>query len=253
MFRALLALDVDRSDPPAPGLRTLLHGGEPCPASIKQAMLDWFGPCLVEYYGFTEGGLTVADSADWCQRPGTVGRPPPGQEILILDKDGTVLGPHQTGLICFRAVDGGRRFRYLHDSAKTMAAYIGDAYTVGDLGWVDDDGYLFVSGRSDDVVICAGVNIYPAEIEAALADVPGVADLAAVGGPDDERGEHVVLLYTCTEGVDPLTVRADLARQAEVRLAGYKRPREVRLVDEIPRDGTGKLLRRALRSKLTRS
>ncbi len=250
MFRQLLALPgVDRSVPPAPGLRTLLHGGEPCPVAVKQAMTGWFGDVLVEYYGFTEGGMTVVRPHEWRARPGTVGRPLPGLSVRVLDERGEPLPPGHEGQICFVA-DAGRRFRYLHDDDKTDAAHQGEAFTVGDVGWLDDAGFLFISGRRADVVVSAGVNVYPAEIEAALCDVAGVADLCAVGGPDAERGEAVVLHVALAAGVPAPDVLDEIARTAQARLAPYKRPRRVVVVAEVPRDPTGKLLRRVLRDPL---
>src|SRR5207248_3830972 len=153
MFRQLLALpSVDRSVSPAPGLRTLLHGGEPCPLPVKEAMASWFGDVLVEYYGFTEGGMTVVRAGEWRSRPGTVGRPLPGLSVQVLDEAGAAVGPGETGTVYF-TVAGGRRFRYAGDDDKTEAAHVGDAFTVGDVGRGDDDGFLYLSGRAADVVI----------------------------------------------------------------------------------------------------
>ena len=247
MFRQLLAMpDVDRSVAPAPGLRTLLHGGEPCPLPVKEAIADWFGDVLVEYYGFTEGGMAVVRADEWRSRPGTVGRPLPGLHVEIRGDDGSIVPTGTDGTVYFRT-DGGRRFRYSGDDDKTESAHVGDAFTVGDIGRVDNDGFLYLSGRAADVVISAGVNIYPAEIEAALSDVDGVADLCAVGAPDDERGEVVVLHIVLTDGALLPGVLDDLEATAERRLAPYKRPREIIVDDELPRDQTGKLLRRMLR------
>ena len=250
MLRQLLTLpDVDRSAPPAPGLRTLLHGGEPCPVPLKRALLEWFGPVLVEYYGFTEGGMTVADSDEWLARPGTVGRPMPGLGVRIVDDDGVPVPPRTEGLITFVA-GGGRRFDYLGDRDRTSAAYVGDGFTVGDVGWLDEDGYLFVSGRRADVVITAGVNVYPAEIEEALAEVSGVADMCAVGVPDPERGEVVVLHVVPAPAADVTAMLAALEEVARERLAPYKRPARTEVVEAVPRDATGKLLRGQLRAQL---
>ena len=247
MFRQLLALpDVDRSVPPAPGLRTLLHGGEPCPVPVKQAIAAWFGDVLVEYYGFTEGGMTLVRADEWQSRPGTVGRPLPGLHVDVLGPDGVALPPRTEGTVYFR-VEGGRRFRYAGDDDKTESAHLGDAFTVGDIGWLDEDGFLFLSGRAADVVISAGVNIYPAEIEAALSDVDGIVDLCAVGVPDEERGEGLALHIVLADDALLPDVLEKLEAAAEQRLAPYKRPREIVVADEIPRDATGKLLRRVLR------
>ena len=247
MFRQLLALpDVDRSQPPSPGLRTLLHGGEPCPVPVKQAIADWFGDVLVEYYGFTEGGFTIVRPGEWRARPGTVGRPMPGMHVQIRADDGTEAPAGEDGTVFFVS-DNGRRFRYAGDDTKTDGAHVGDAFTVGDVGHVDDDGFLYLSGRSADVVITAGVNVYPAEVESALSDVAGVLDLCAVGQADTERGEVIVLYVVLAQLADEDHVRRAIQRAAEQRLAPYKRPRAVHVIDEVPRDETGKLLRRVLR------
>lgn len=250
MFRQLLALPgVDRSRPPAPGLRTLLHGGEPCPPALKAAVADWFGEVLAEYYGFTEGGMTLVRADEWRSRPGTVGRPLPGLSVTVLDESGRPAPPGVEGTVYFQ-VEGGRRFHYLGDEAKTEGAHQGDAFTVGDVGRLDPDGFLYLCGRRADVVVSAGVNVYPAEVEAALADVAGVADLCAVGGPDAERGEVLVLHVALLPGFPARAVLDALERAAAERLAPYKRPRRTVVLPELPRDPTGKLLRRALRDPL---
>ena len=251
MFRGLLALpDVDRSTPPAPGLQTIFHGGEPCPLPVKRAMLEWFGDVLVEYYGFTEGGLTVANSREWRDRPGTVGKPFGSLTLRILDDRGQPLPAGATGTVAFGV--GGRTFSYLGDPGRTQEAFVSldgqDLVSVGDVGRLDEDGYLYLSGRSADVVISAGVNIYPAEIEDALAGVDGVGDLCAVGMPDPDRGEVIALHVVLAEGADDQAVTAALHRRAEESLAPYKRPAQVVIDTVLPRDaGTGKLLRAAVR------
>lgn len=247
MFRQLLALPgVDRTRPPAPGLRTILHGGEPCPPSLKEAVAGWFGDVLVEYYGFTEGGLTIVGPGEWREHPGTVGHPLPGMNVEIHADDGTLVQQGETGTVFFRS-DAGRRFSYSGDDTKTADAHRGDAFTVGDVGYLDPEGYLYLCGRSADVVITAGVNVYPAEIEAALTDAGGVTDMCAIGAPDDDVGEVVVLYVVLAPDADETAVLAELTRLGEQRLAPYKRPRDVRVVESVPRDETGKLLRRVLR------
>jgi long-chain acyl-CoA synthetase len=250
MFRQLLGLtDVDRTGSPAPALRTLLHGGEPCPSALKEAVADWFGDVLVEYYGFTEGGLTIVGPGEWRERPGTVGRPLPGMNVEIHGDDGALLRRGETGAVFFRS-DAGRRFTYSGDATKTADAHQGDAFTVGDVGYLDGDGYLYLCGRSADVVITAGVNVYPAEIEAALAAADGVADMCAVGVPDADVGEVIALHVVLAPDAEEAAVLTTLNRLAEQRLAPYKRPRRVSVVGSVPRDETGKLLRRELRDSL---
>jgi long-chain acyl-CoA synthetase len=247
MFRQLLASpDIDRTRTPAPSLRTLLHGGEPCPTPVKESMTAWFGDILVEYYGFTEGGLTIVGPDDWRERPGTAGRPLPGMRVRVLDDAGRDLPPGQEGTVYFES-DAGRRFSYQGDEGKTAGAYVGNAFTVGDIGRLDADGFLYLSGRSADVVITAGVNVYPAEIEQALSDIEGVADLAAVGVPDETRGEVIALHVVLASTAHRSAVLAALEQAAGQRLAPYKRPRSIVVVDALPRDETGKLLRRLIR------
>src|SRR4051812_27932642 len=250
MFRQLLSLpDVDRTTPPGPNLRTVLHGGEPCPVPVKEQIAAWFGEVLVEYYGFTEGGLTVVGPDEWRSRPGTVGRPLPGMRVRILDSAGHDLPTGEAGTVYFESA-AGRRFSYQGDDSKTAGAHHGDAFTVGDVGWLDDDGFLFLSGRAADVVITAGVNVYPAEVEQALSAIEGVADLCAVGVADDVLGEVLALHVVLAPDADEEKVRTALDQTAEQRLAPYKRPRSVAVVASVPRDETGKLLRRVLRDQL---
>jgi long-chain acyl-CoA synthetase len=250
MFRQLLALPgIDRSQTPAPGLRAIVHGGEPCPAPLKEAIADWFGDILTEYYGFSEGGMSVVNPGEWRSRVGTVGRTLPGMMVDIRDDTGAVVGPRTEGTVYFTSA-AGPRFAYQGAADKTAQAYVGDSFTAGDIGWLDEDGFLYLCGRKADVVVSAGVNVYPAEIEQALCDVDGIADLCAVGAPDDDRGEVVALFVSLLPGVDPAAALAAVDARSAERLAPYKRPRETTVIAEIPRDGTGKLLRRALRDPL---
>jgi long-chain acyl-CoA synthetase len=251
MFRQLLALPgVDRSRRPNRNLHRILHGGEPCPIATKTAIADWFGEILVEYYGFTEGGMTVVGPDEWRDRPGTVGRPFAGMTVRVLDDAGHDVAPNTEGTVYFQQSSGQRRFHYQGETDKTENAHQGAAFTVGDIGYLDDDGFLYLCGRSADVVLVAGVNVYPAELEQALADLPGVADLCAVGAPDPERGERIVLHVTLLPGADSAAVLAAIDATSTERLAPYKRPASVVVVNDIPRDQTGKLLRRKLRDPL---
>jgi long-chain acyl-CoA synthetase len=256
MFLQLLALPAARrSTFSAPALRAVLHGGEPCPQHVKQQMMDWLGPILIEYYGMTEGGLTIARAEDWLARPGTVGKPSFGMQVLILGPSGERLGPREQGTIHFLP-PGGKMFEYRQAPDKTAAAYTPDgAFTVGDIGYVDEDGYLFISGRTADVIVSGGVNVYPAEIEEALAALPGVRDACVVGGPDDVRGETPVAFVVLDRDAprDPAAERAALDAidaACEARLAGYQRPRRLIVREELPRDPTGKILRHVLRTEL---
>lgn len=258
MFRQLLHLPPDvRAAFDAPDLVTVLHGGEACPRHVKEAMLEWWGPRLTEYYGFSEGGMTVATSEEWLERPGTVGRAARQQRILIVGDDGEEVGPGIDGTIYVTTADGVS-FSYLNDTAKTAAAHRGKAFTVGDVGHLDDDGYLFITGRKSDVIVSSGVNIYPAEIESALSDIEGMTDLAIVGAPDELRGEQVAVVIVTGEvengdaDAGARVVAARIVDAATQRLAGYKRPRLFFLAADLPRDPTGKLLRGVLRDVVWR-
>jgi long-chain acyl-CoA synthetase len=254
MFRQLLALPDDvRASFRAPELRAVLHGGEPCPQPLKQRMLDWWGPILTEYYGMTEGGLTVATSEEWLARPGTVGRAKLGLGLRILGTSGETLPPGEEGTIYFTHPQG-QTFEYRNAPEKTADAHTRDgAFTVGDIGYLDADGYLFISGRKADVIVSGGVNVYPAEIEDVLYTLPEVRDACVVGAPDEVRGETIAAFVALSDDVpSEADAIAAIERACEARLAGYKRPRSLHVREEIPRDGTGKLLRHVLRAELWR-
>jgi len=251
MFRQLLALPPEQRETINPGgLQAVLHGGEACPVELKRQMIDWWGPIFTEYYGFTEGGMTLATSQQWLERPGTVGLPIGELKVHIVDDKGKDLRPNQQGEIFFTRPEG-RYFRYLKAETKTEQAYrADDSFTVGDIGYLDEDGYLFVSGRTAELIVAAGVNIYPAEIEAVLFEVPGVADVCVAGGPDPDRGEQPVAFVVVQDGWDAAETLAKVELTCQQNIAGYKRPRKILLRSEIPRDPTGKTLRVALRNEL---
>ena len=252
MFRQLLALPEERrAHFDASGLETVVHGGEPCPVELKRRMIAWWGPVFVEYFGFTEGGMTLVDTDEWLARPGTVGRPQ-GQQVVIRGPDGSPLPAGAEGQVYFTLPDGGSRdFRYLHDDEKTAAAHGPDgSFTAGDIGFLDEDGYLYISGRASETIVTSGVNVYPAEVEAVLLEVPGVADACVVGGPDPERGEQVVAVVVPDPGSEAADVVEAVERACGERLGTYKRPRRVLVRPSVPRDGTGKLLRRVVRDEL---
>jgi long-chain acyl-CoA synthetase len=249
MFRQILALPPEQRDGPAPSIRTVLHGGEPCPVPVKLAIAEVLGDVLVEYYGFTEGGLTIVRRDEWRSHPGAVGRPLPGMNVSVLDDAGREVPANTEGTVYFTP-SKGRMFRYQGDDGKTEGAHVGDSFTVGDIGRIDEDGFLYLSGRVADVVVSAGVNVYPAEIDQALSDVPGIVDLAAVGAPDEDRGEVIAVFVVLAAGADEQAVLSAIEAASAERLAPYKRPRAVHVIDEIPRDQTGKLLRRVLRDQL---
>ena len=250
-FVRLLRLpEAERAAFDGSSLRRVWHGGGPCPVDVKRGMIDWWGRCLVEYYAATEAGVVTMITADeWLERPGSVGRAVPPTEVLILDDDGEPLPAGQPGRVFLRR-PSRRNFRYHNAPEKTAAAHLGPGvFTYGELGHVDADGFLYLSGRRQDLILSGGVNVYPAEVEAVLLEHPAVHDVAVVGVPDDEYGERVLAVVE-PAATDPPADPDDLARTLDAhcrgRLAGFKVPRLYRLVPELPREPTGKLRRQAL-------
>jgi len=224
--------------PDLSSFRLVAHAGAPCPDPLKRMLIETFpAGSTWEFYGSTEGQFTACPSEEWLARPGTVGRARPGR-ALRTDDD---------GLIWCRAPEHAR-FSYYGAPEKTAAAWrhspAGDEFTVGDLGRLDDEGYLHLDGRREDLVITGGVNVYPAEVENTLAEHPGVIDVAVYGVPDERWGQRVVAAVVGT--VTP----ADLHAWCGERLAPPKRPKEFVLLDELPRTHTGKVLRRELAADL---
>jgi long-chain acyl-CoA synthetase len=227
-------------------MKWLIHAAAPCPIGIKQAMLDWWGPCVWEYYAATEGGGTIASPDDWVTRPGTVGTPWPISEIMIADSSGDQCPPGTPGTIYMKM--GISDFAYKDDPAKTAASRLRDFFTVGDIGYLDDGGYLFLCDRKSDMIISGGANIYPAEIEAEIIMHPKVADVAVFGIPDEDWGEQVKAVVQPAAGVtagDDLA--AEIMASLDGRLARMKWPRSIDFIAELPRDPSGKLLKRRLR------
>ncbi|MDY0105728.1 MAG: AMP-binding protein, partial [Giesbergeria sp.] len=226
--------------------RVAIHAAAPCPVDVKRAMIDWWGPILMEYYAGSEGcGTTMISSAEWLQRPGSVGRPTTGQ-LHILDDNGQELPAGEIGQVYF---SGGGQFSYLNDEEKTRQAINERGWiTYGDIGHVDAEGYLFLSDRRADLILSGGVNLYPQEIENALVRHPGVQEVAVVGVPHPDLGEvplAVVVLHPGTE--DSLATARAITEQATEVLARMKLPQRVVFVDALPRLETGKLLRRKLK------
>ncbi|MCZ4342856.1 acyl-CoA synthetase [Sphingomonadaceae bacterium G21617-S1] len=233
-------------------LRCVYHAAAPCPIEIKRQMLEWWGPIVHEYYSSTElNGLTAATAAEWIDHPGTVGRSVIG-EIKICDEHGEPVPPRTEGLVYFA---NGNPIEYHGDPEKTRQAYNQYGWTtVGDIGWVDEEGYLYLTDRQSFMIISGGVNIYPQEIENLLVSHPEVADVAVIGAPDPDMGERVVAVV---QPVDPDADRAKLAETLQVyaraNLSGYKIPRTIDFRDILPREPTGKLFKRLIRDEYRRA
>ena len=254
MFQRLLQLPAARRAAfSAPMHRSAVHGAAPCSPAVKQALIDWWGPILVEYYSGSEGvGLTLIDSAEALAHPGSVGRVRKGT-LHIADESGNALPANATGLICFSGV---APFAYYKAPEKTAARTLPESWqTFGDIGHVDVEGYLYLTDRQDDMIISGGVNLYPQEIEAAILGTPGVWDCAVVGVADDRFGEcPVAFVVPERDGVsvEPGELIAAVQEHCEKHLGRIKRPAQIRIIDSLPRSATGKLLRRTLRELVSR-
>lgn len=253
MFTRLLRLpEAERAAFRAPALDLVLHGAAPVSVDVKRRMIEWWGEVLVEYWGATEGGVnTLIDSAEWLAHPGTVGRALPAFEIFTLDETGRLLPPGEIGDLYCRALHQERVFEYHGDPEKTRRAHPSSGvFTIGDIGWVDAEGYVHLADRKSNTIISGGVNIYPLEIEQALQAHPAVADAGVFGIPDDDWGESVKAAVELRPGFDasPLLERELLAWVRE-RLAGYKVPRSIDFEAELPRHPSGKLYIRHLRDR----
>ncbi|GAA2643468.1 acyl-CoA synthetase [Paractinoplanes durhamensis] len=246
-FRRLLALpEKVRTGYDLSSMRVMIHGAAPCPHEVKRRMLSWWGPVVVEYYAASEGGGTLITAADWLNRPGSVGQAWPGSRVRVLDPDGNDAATGQPGTVYLQM--GDATFEYLGDAEKTRQSWRGRMFTVGDIGYLDDDGYLFLCDRKSDVIITGGVNVYPAEIEGELSEHPAVADVAVFGIPHEEWGEEIKAVVQPEPGVPTgPELTAELQAFLAGRLAKFKLPRSVDYVEELPRDPNGKLYKRLLR------
>ncbi|GAA3121965.1 acyl-CoA synthetase [Streptosporangium carneum] len=246
-FNRLLALPEEvRNRYDLSSLRWMIHAAAPCPVPVKWAMLDWWGDCVYEYYAATEGGGTIATPEDWKRHPGTVGAAWPISELLIVDDDLKPVPTGTPGTVYMKTAGVG--FEYKGDQAKTEANRLKDHFTVGDVGYLDDEGFLFLCDRKADMIISGGVNIYPAEIENELTLHPKVADVAVFGIPDEDWGEQIKAVVEPAPGVTASPeLAAEILASLDGRLSRSKWPRSVDFVEEMPREPNGKLLKRRLR------
>jgi long-chain acyl-CoA synthetase len=249
-FQRLLSLPPEvRAKYDVSSMERLGHTGAACPQDVKRAMIDWFGPVLMEAYGGTEAGTTHAiSSEEWLLRPGSVGKAQPPYETVILDDEGRELGPGEVGRIFIRD-PSGRGIIYRNDPDKTAAAHAAPGvFTLGEVGYVDDEGYVFITDRVSDMIVSGGVNIYPAEAEQVLIAHPGVADVVVIGAPNKEMGEEVKALVVPRDAGAPPSAD-ELNRFCRERLAGFKCPRTYDFVDDVGRNAMGKVNKKALKQR----
>ena len=249
-FVRLLRLDEKRKAGfDGSSLKVAWHGAAPCPHDVKRAMIEWWGPKISEYYGSTEGAIiTTISSEEWLAHPGTLGKPLGNVEIRVIREDGSVAGPGEEGQLYFRN-SMGTDFEYHKDPEKTRNAHLEPGvFTVGDVGYLDSDGFLFMSDRKIDMIISGGVNIYPAEIEGVLVGHAAVADAAVFGIPNEEFGEEIKAAVELASGHTPsANLAEELIEHCRGHLAGYKAPRSIDFEERLPRHPTGKLFKRLLR------
>jgi len=249
VFHRMLQIPLEvREQYDLSSLRQVLHAAAPCPVHVKRAMIAWLGPVLWEYYGSTEGGGTIVRPEDFEQHPGSQGRAWPGAKVRITDDARQPVPAGVEGTIW---ISNGTRFSYRGDETKTRAAWDGEWFTVGDIGHLDPDGWLYIGDRRSDLIISGGVNVYPAEVEGALLAHPLVADAAVVGVPDDEWGQRVVaVIEPRPEAPESDSLAEELTRHCRAELTGPKVPREYCFVSVMPRNEIGKVSRTGLRDNL---
>ncbi|MGV0035551.1 MAG: AMP-binding protein [Candidatus Azotimanducaceae bacterium WSBS_2022_MAG_OTU7] len=250
MFVRMLKLpEGDRNRHDLSSHQVAIHAAAPCPIAVKEQMIDWWGPIIHEYYAGTEGnGSTTITSEEWLGHKGSVGKPSDGCKVHIIDDDGKVLPTGEGGGVYF---EGGGQFEYLHDEAKTNASRTSNGWsTLGDIGYLDEDGYLYLTDRKSFMIISGGVNIYPQEAENALITHPAVMDVAVFGVPNEEFGEEVkaVVQLVDFESAGPV-LAAELMSYAREKISHIKCPRSIDFMEELPRHPTGKLYKRLLKDK----
>lgn len=229
-------------------LKFVCHGAAPISKDVKRRAIDWLGPVLFEFYGGTEGGGISISSQEWLDHPGSVGKPRPDQAVYIIAEDGSPCATGTVGNVYFQA--GENRFEYKDDPEKTASAYRDDKYTLGDMGYLDEEGYLYLCDRKADTIISGGVNIFPAEVEAVLQEHPAVKDCCVVGVKDDEWGERVFSAIQLLDNtIDIEAIRQDIDRHCRQQLASYQVPRQLVFEATLPRTETGKIKRREIRDQ----
>jgi long-chain acyl-CoA synthetase len=246
-FVRLLALpEGARREADVSSLRHVIHSAAPCPVDVKRRMLAWWGNVIYEYYAASEGGGTLATPQEWLAHPGTVGKAWPISTLYVARDDGSRCAPGEVGTVYMTM--GPHRFAYHKDEKKTAQSFRDEYFTVGDAGYLDEEGFLFLCDRKSDMIISGGVNVYPAEIEAVLHGHPAIADVAVFGIPDDDWGEQIKAV------VEPSPLSAPSAALAEEilaycreRLAAFKVPKTLDFTPSLPRDPNGKLYKRKLR------
>ncbi len=248
MFNRLLQLPAEeRARHDVSSLRRMVHAAAPCPVETKRAMIEWWGDSIWEYYAATEGGGTYVGPQEWLAKPGTVGKPWPISQVIVVDDDGNEVAPNVSGTVYMKMGDAPA-FEYKDDDEKTQGSRLGDFFTVGDIGYLDEDGFLFLNDRASELVIVGGVNIYPAEIEGALLQHPAVGDAGVFGVPNADTGEEIKAVIELREGWAPgPETSAEIIAWLGERIARQKLPRSIDYTEEMPRDPNGKLYRRRLR------
>jgi len=246
-FHRLLALPDDvKARYDVSSLQHVIHAAAPCPVDVKRRMLQWWGPVIYEYYAASEGGGTLVTPQEWLEYPGTVGRAWPSSQVRIFDDDGNECAVGRPGTV-YMAM-GGAEFEYHKDKAKTDANRRDGFFTVGDVGYVNDQGYLFLCDRKIDMIIAGGVNIYPTEVESVLLTHPKVGDVAVFGIPNEDWGEEVKAVIEPAPGVTPSPQLAEeILAYCQEHTAKYKCPRSIDFMESLPRDPNGKLYKRKLR------
>ncbi|PKP98688.1 MAG: acyl-CoA synthetase [Alphaproteobacteria bacterium HGW-Alphaproteobacteria-13] len=247
--RMLKLPDEVRAQYDVTSMKCAIHAAAPCPVPVKEAMIDWWGPVLFEYYAGSEGnGMTFATSPDWLAHKGTVGRAISGTLHIVGEDNETELPPRQEGTVFF---ESDMVFEYHDDPEKTASSRNSKGWsTLGDVGWVDEEGFLYLTDRKSFMIISGGVNIYPQEIENHLVTHPRVADVAVIGGPHEEMGEEVIAVVQPADMADATDAfRDELGAYAREKLSGVKVPRRIDFMEALPRHDTGKLYKRLLRDQ----